>query len=80
MIICSCCVIRQDDLAGAVRALRKENPNAQITPNRVYRALGKRPVCNDCASLIVRRINITAADIIVREELHRGQDVPRRLR
>jgi len=79
MILCSCCVIRQIDLANAIRALLKENPSAQITPNRVYRHLGKRPDCMDCAPLLVRRINILAAEITVKEEILKGQDIPRRL-
>ncbi len=80
MILCSCCVIRHTDLAAAIRALRQENPKAQITLNRVYRHLGKRPVCMDCSPLLVRRINILSAEIIVREEILKGQDIPKRLK
>jgi hypothetical protein len=80
MILCSCCTIRQADLTDAIRALRKENPNAQITPNRVYRHIGLKPDCMECAPLLVRRINILSAEIIVKEEILRGQDVPRRLK
>jgi hypothetical protein len=34
----------------------------------------------ECAPLLVRRINILSAEIIVKEEILRGQDVPRRLK
>ena len=80
VILCSCCVIRQEDLKDAIRALHKQNPSAQITPNRIYKHIGKTPSCMECAPLLVRRINILAADIIVREEVLRGQEIPRRLR
>jgi hypothetical protein len=80
MILCSCCVIRQDDVREAIRALVAQNPRAPVTPSRVYRQLGKTPTCMDCAPLLVRRINILAADIIVREQILKGQDIPRRLK
>lgn len=80
MILCSCCVIRQDDVREAIRALIARNPAAPVTPNRVYRQLGKTPTCMDCAPLLVRRINMLAADIIVREQILKGQDIPRRLK
>ena len=80
MILCSCCVIRQDDLRDAVRALVAENPKAPITLNRVYRFLGKTPDCTDCSPLLTRRISILAAEIIVKEDILRGQDIPRRLK
>lgn len=80
MILCSCCVIRQADLADAIRALRRENPNAQVTPNRVYRHLGMRPDCMECAPLLIRRINVLSAEIMIREEILKGEDIPRRLK
>jgi len=80
MILCSCCVIRQNDLRDAVRALVTENPRAPITLNRVYRFLGKTPDCTDCSPLLTRRISILAAEIIVKEDILRGQDIPRRLK
>jgi hypothetical protein len=80
MILCSCMLIRQDELRDAIRALHRENPSAPITPNRVYRHLGRTPTCMVCAPLLVRRIYRIASDVIVREGIHRGEDEPRRLR
>ncbi|WP_136657745.1 hypothetical protein [Nitratireductor sp. XY-223] len=80
MILCSCCVIRQDELRAAVRALITENPKAPVTLNRVYRHLGRKPDCMDCSPLLTRRISMISADIIVREDILRGQDIPRRLK
>ncbi|MCB1389718.1 MAG: hypothetical protein KDK12_11355 [Rhodobacteraceae bacterium] len=79
MILCSCCVIRQKDLAEAIRALRRRNPAAPVTPNRVYKELGKTPTCMDCAPLLIRRINVLSAEIMIREEMFKGQEVPERL-
>jgi hypothetical protein len=80
MIICSCAVIRQDELRDAIRKLYKANPSAPITPNRVYRTLGKAPTCMDCAPLLTLRIYATAQEVIVAEGLLRGDSHPRRIR
>ena len=52
MILCSCAVIRQEELRDAIRQLHGENPSAPITPNRVYRKIGKTPTCMVCAPLL----------------------------
>ena len=80
MIICSCAVIRQDELRDAIRKLHKANPSAPITPNRVYRALGKAPTCMDCAPLLVLRIYATAQEVILGEMVMRGDALPRRIK
>lgn len=80
MIICQCCVIRAEELKSAVRTLLQSNPNAQVSPNRVYKLLGKKPNCTDCAPLLIRRINQFAHEIAVNERILKGQDMPRRLR
>lgn len=80
MIICSCAVIRQAELRDAIRALYRRNPGAPITPNRVYRALGKTPTCMDCAPLLTLRIYATAQEVIVAEGLLRGDAHPRRIK
>jgi hypothetical protein len=80
MILCSCMLIRQDELREAIRALHRENPNAPITPNRVYRRIGRTPTCMVCAPLLIRRIYRIANDVIIREGIHGGDDEPRRLR
>jgi hypothetical protein len=80
MILCSCAVIRQEELREAIRKLHSENPRAPITPNRVYRHIGKAPTCMVCAPLLVRRIYRIAHEIIVHEGMLGGEEVPRRLR
>ncbi|HMQ91952.1 MAG TPA: hypothetical protein PKA33_11185 [Amaricoccus sp.] len=80
MIICSCAVIRQEELREVTRKLYRSNPGAPITPNRVYRALGKSPTCMDCAPLLTLRIYATAQEVIVAEGLLRGDAHPRRIK
>jgi hypothetical protein len=80
MILCSCMLIRQDELREAIRALHVESPSAPITPNRVYRRLKRTPTCMACAPLLVRRIYRIASDVVIREGIHGGDDEPRRLR
>jgi hypothetical protein len=80
MILCSCAVIRQEELREAIRSLHDANPAAPITPSRVYRKMGKSPTCMVCAPLLVRRIYRIANDVIVREGILGGEDEPRRLR
>jgi hypothetical protein len=80
VIICSCAVIRQAELRDAIRKLYRTNPGAPITPNRVYRTLGKTPTCMDCAPLLTLRIYATAQEVIVAEGLLRGDAHPRRIK
>jgi hypothetical protein len=80
MINCTCAEIRQNELEEAVRALHKANRSAPITPNRVYRALGKTPTCMDCAPLLTLRIYATAQQVIIGESLMRGDAQPRRIK
>jgi len=80
LILCSCCVIRESELEEAIRSLREQNPNAQITPNRIYREIGRKPECAECTPLLLRRINLLATSIMVNEEVLKGQDFPRRLK
>ncbi len=80
MILCSCAVITQEELWEAIRALHAENPSAPMTPNRVFRKIGKAPTCMVCAPLLVRRIYRFANEVIVREGIMGGEEEPRRLR
>lgn len=68
MIICSCAVISDKDIDRAVGWMRAADPQALITPGKVYRALGKRPVCGGCAPRFVTRMH-DAARIDVPDEL-----------
>ena len=76
MILCSCAVIRQEELREAIRSLHAENPGAPITPNRVYRKIGRAPTCMVCAPLLVRRIYRIANDVIVREGIMGNGPLP----
>ncbi len=80
MILCSCTLIRQADLKPAIRKLHAANPAAPITPNRVYRTLGKKPTCMVCAPLLTRRIYKAASEVIVQENILGGDEEPRRLK
>jgi len=64
MIICSCAVISSDDIERAVNWMRAADPQTIITPGKVYRALGKRPVCGGCAALFVSTVHSTRSQAI----------------
>ncbi|MCL4188857.1 MAG: (2Fe-2S)-binding protein [Rhodobacteraceae bacterium] len=53
MIVCHCMVISEADIRGAIDWMRAADPEVIITPNRVYRALGKRADCGGCLPLFV---------------------------
>ena len=54
MIVCSCSVITDKDVAEAVSALRTADPFVVLTPGHIYRHLGKRPSCGECLPLITK--------------------------
>lgn len=54
MIVCSCNVISDQEIADAIVQLRKEDPLAVITPGVVFKKLGKRPNCGGCLPLFAR--------------------------
>jgi len=54
MIVCSCAVITDKDVAEAVSALRTADPFVVLTPGLIYRHLSKRPSCGNCLPLITR--------------------------
>lgn len=53
MIVCSCAVISSDDINRTIAWMRAASPDTIITPCKVYRALGKSPVCGGCISLFI---------------------------
>lgn len=57
MIICSCARISDRDIHEAIGWMRAADPDAVITPGRIYRALGKRPVCGGCVRLFVENMS-----------------------
>lgn len=56
MIICSCAVISTEDVTRAVEWMQASDPNARITPSKLYRALGKEPDCGGCIALMLESI------------------------
>lgn len=79
MIICQCAVIREAEVETAIRSLREKNPKAQITQSRLFKELGKKPDCTDCAPLLNHRITRITADLQLKDYL-KGDDIPRRLK
>ncbi|PRX38043.1 Bacterioferritin-associated ferredoxin [Meinhardsimonia xiamenensis] len=53
MIICHCNSITDDDINRAIDWMRAADPEAIITPRKIYRALGKAADCGGCISLFV---------------------------
>jgi len=52
MIVCSCNVLARARIQETAEALAAEDPFRPITPGRLFRALGARPNCGTCFSLI----------------------------
>ncbi|AHM05444.1 Bacterioferritin-associated ferredoxin [Roseibacterium elongatum DSM 19469] len=53
MIICHCTNITDHDIHAAIDWMRAADPDAIITPRKVYRALGKSADCGGCVALFV---------------------------
>lgn len=73
MIICSCAHVTSGDVTRAVEWMRAADPQAVVTPGKVYRALGKRPECGGCMRLFVGRVRAA-----LREDMN--DDLPTELR
>lgn len=56
MIVCSCAVVTDKDIAAAVAAIYAADAYAVVTPGAVYHALGRRFVCQGCRPLVVASI------------------------
>jgi bacterioferritin-associated ferredoxin len=56
MIVCSCARITDRDIHQAIAWMRAADPDALITPGKVYRALGKSPECGGCVRLFVENM------------------------
>jgi bacterioferritin-associated ferredoxin len=54
MIVCSCAIISDKDVAEAVSALRTADPFVVLTPGLIYRHLKKRPSCGNCLPLVTK--------------------------
>jgi bacterioferritin-associated ferredoxin len=62
MIICSCAVISDRDIRETIEWMRAADPHTLVTPGKVYRALGKRPVCGGCVALFVAELESGVSD------------------
>jgi bacterioferritin-associated ferredoxin len=52
MIVCSCSVLTDKRVVAVAEALAREDPLRPLTPGRIFRALGARPQCGTCFSVI----------------------------
>jgi bacterioferritin-associated ferredoxin len=66
MIVCSCACISDRDIHQAIAWMRAADPDALITPGKIYRALGKRPECGGCVRLFVENMR-TSNNLGVRD-------------
>lgn len=53
MIICHCRNITCKDIDAAIDWMRAADPQALITPGKIYRALGKSADCGGCMPLFL---------------------------
>jgi bacterioferritin-associated ferredoxin len=60
MIVCSCLHVTDRDIHAAIDWMRASDPQALITPGKVYRALGKSPDCGGCIRLFVAEMRSNA--------------------
>lgn len=70
MIICSCNVITEAEIASAVMELLHEDPWRVIAPVQIYHALGKRGKCCSCFPNVIEVIVETT------EAFHRARQTP----
>lgn len=52
MILCSCNTLATSEMRAAAERLRSETPSLPVSPGRVFHALGARPQCGTCITLI----------------------------
>jgi bacterioferritin-associated ferredoxin len=52
MIVCSCNVLTKARVIAAADRLLRDDPSRPVTAGRIFRALGVRPGCGTCFSLI----------------------------
>jgi len=53
VIVCHCQQITDRDILAAIAWMRSADPQAIVTPGRLYHALGKTPDCGGCMSHFV---------------------------
>lgn len=57
MIICSCNVLSDTDMARAADEIRATPGGRIVTPGGVFKRLGCRPQCGNCFPLVVKVIH-----------------------
>jgi len=56
MIVCHCQSITDRDIDAAIDWMRAADPDALITPGKIYRALGKSADCGGCLPLFLTQM------------------------
>ena len=79
MIVCQCAVVREVEMEKAIRSLLEKNPKAPITQNRLFKEMGVKPDCTDCAQLLNHMTARIAREVSLQGML-RGEEIPRRLK
>ncbi len=54
MIICSCNVISDGEIKRALDELKEEFPQLTITPDLIFKSLGRQPKCGSCITGITK--------------------------
>lgn len=70
MIVCSCNIIRKDEIEGVIIGLLKQNAWRLITPGLVYNAMKKRGKCCGCFPALINVIIATT------HNFHLGMNTP----
>jgi bacterioferritin-associated ferredoxin len=60
MIVCSCNLITDKELAETVGRLVAADALTVLTPLRLFHALGRRPRCGGCLTLVVELMHARA--------------------
>ncbi len=59
MLVCHCQRISDDDIRATIEMLKARDPDAVITPRKVYQALGKNAECGGCLPLFLALLRAT---------------------
>lgn len=69
MIVCSCNVLTKAGVIAAAEAMALAEPGRPVTAGRIFRALGTRPQCGTCLSLIRKIVAEAGATVSCPEPL-----------
>ena len=58
MIVCHCQQVSDHEIHAAIDWMRASDDMTVITPGKIYRALGKRPVCGGCLPLFMSTMEL----------------------